>query len=154
MAAKSKSLRGVALKNAIVDIMKQAGSRGISILEMRKGLHVEEQQHLDRRVRDLGAKHRIRRRHDRGRTFYVYEGPRRRQLDQRAISNELRAAVPERPRQAMSDVRTNACQPGTALFRLQRGQEEPLQDPAFGTDAQTRGRGVGAQAPRLGASGE
>src|ERR1700730_11039296 len=61
----------------ILDLLAQ-NPTGLSITEIRKRLELggEEQQHLDRRIRDLDEEHQIDRRRNRGVLLYVYAGPR------------------------------------------------------------------------------
>ena len=68
---------GTVIHRRILELLIQ-NPKGLSITEIRKRLELsgEEQQHLDRRIRDLDEEHQIDRLRSKGATLYVYVGPR------------------------------------------------------------------------------
>ena len=72
-----------------------ANPQGLSITEMRKllGLLGEQQQHLDRRMRDLDEEHEIERVRNQGATLYVYKGPRQTPRKREPIKKNVRGQV-------------------------------------------------------------
>lgn len=72
-----------------------ANPQGLSITEIRKLLSLggEEQQHLDRRMRDLDEEHNIERVRSEGATLYVYRGPREIPRQRGPIQKKVRGEV-------------------------------------------------------------
>src|SRR6185437_9003101 len=72
-----------------------ANSQGLSITQIRKLLKLggEEQQHLDRRMRDLDEEHNIERVRSEGATLYVYTGPRKIPRQRDPIQKKVRGQV-------------------------------------------------------------
>jgi len=72
-----------------------ANPQGLSITEIRKLLSLggEEQQHLDRRMRDLDEEHNIERVRSEGATLYVYTGPREIPRQRDPIQKKIRGQV-------------------------------------------------------------
>jgi len=72
-----------------------ANPQGLSITQMRKLLDLggEEQQHLDRRMRDLDEEHEIERVRSEGAILYVYKGPREVPRKREPIHRNVRGQV-------------------------------------------------------------
>lgn len=72
-----------------------AHPQGLSITQIRKLLDLggQEQQHLDRRMRDLDEEHEIERLRSEGATLYVYKGPREVPRKREPINRKVRGQV-------------------------------------------------------------
>lgn len=85
---------GTAIHRRILELLTE-NPDGLSITEIRKRLELggEEQQHLDRRIRDLDEEHIIERVRKEGATLYVYKGIRDLPRKRGPIHQKVRAEV-------------------------------------------------------------
>lgn len=83
-----------AIHRRILDLLMQ-NPDGLSVTELRirLELNAEEQQHLDRRIRDLDETHEIQRVRKDGATLYVYVGPRSVPRKRDPVHPKVRAEV-------------------------------------------------------------
>lgn len=86
--------RNTAIHRRVLDLLLE-NPEGLSVTEIRKRLELsgEEQQHLDRRIRDLDEEHVIERVRKQGATLYVYQGPRTIPRKRSPIHPKVRAEV-------------------------------------------------------------
>jgi len=79
----------------ILNLLVTFSDGGLSITQIRQHLKLsgDEQQHLDRRIRDLDEEHEIERVRREGATLYVYKGPRKIPRRRDPIHPKVRAEV-------------------------------------------------------------
>jgi 5-methylcytosine-specific restriction endonuclease McrA len=85
---------GTAIHRRVLELLIK-NPKGLSITQIRKmlGIGVEEQQHLDRRIRDLDEEYEIERIRDEGAILYVYRGARSTPRKRSPIHPKVRAEV-------------------------------------------------------------